>query len=353
VIKLGVALAYRFSVVKVVVCAWLCFGACNQRSQSAGVERSEATSEGTRPAVGQTLDAKVQTAFELERSAYGVKLIVDGPVWTLIAAEGFYRGEGETPVVHTPAATSPPFAVMGQKIVHWRDGHLWATPLDGSAPKSLLAIEQMPRDVFASDEHFSWLERSSVGDRILVAVDVPNTAGRSGSTRAVYHSQHEIVGGAMLQDWVFFVESLPGGQWRLGAISIRIRPTSDKVDALANFGTIRNGRPPAFLMADTELYYYDGPTRSVRRVTPDLQVETTVAKGVICSPLVATARIYCAHVGGVFSVEASNEGEPSRTRVWDNQLRGPITALAANSRQLVWVEDIDGKKLRVRAIQLQ
>ncbi len=63
--------------------------------------------------------------------------------------------------------------------------------------------------------------------------------------------------------------------------------------------------------------------------------------------------IYCADVGGVFSVGVSNQAEGvSRRRVLDSQLKGPITALAASSRQVVWVEDLSGKQLRVRVLRL-
>lgn len=327
--------------------------ACAERTNLAPVELSAASASAhtssSASASGEAQFVKVETELVLDRSAYNVKLVVAGTAWTLITAEGLYRKDGNTPVVHLRAATSPPFAVMGREIVHWGDGQLFATPLSGERPRSLTTLEHMPRDVFASNEHFAWLDRSKLGDRILVM----DKSGLKAGIRPIHRSEHEIVSGAMLQDWVYFVESMPEGKWRLGAISIRNIATPAKPGGAPTFGPVRSGRPPAFLLAETDLYYYDGPTRSVQRVTPDLQEEKTVARGIICSPLAVAQQIYCAHVGAVFSVDPTNDGESkSQVRVLDSPVRGPITAIAANLQQVVWIEDLDGKQLRVRTVRL-
>ncbi len=204
--------------------ALVCAGACAERPRSARVEQSElAASQGTSPSAASDSSAvRVETALTLEQSAYGVKLVVSDSVWTLITTDGIYRKAGDTPTVRTPAVMKPPLAVMGQEVVHWGDGQLVATPVSGASPTPLVGLEGMPRDVFASTEYFAWLERSKLGDRILVA-DKPANGDRRTVPRAVYTTQHDIVSGTMLQDWVFFVEALPDGQWRLGSTSIRKR----------------------------------------------------------------------------------------------------------------------------------
>lgn len=240
---------------------------------------------------------------------------------------------------------------MGEEIVYWAEGELVARSVSATSTRRLALLEQMPRDVFASKEHFAWLERGKHGDRIGVAA---KTAKSDDTTqRFVYASENQIVSGAVLQDWVFFVEALPQDKWRLGAVSLRSTGANGPAQAVTQ-GALHSGRPPAFLVAESELYFYDGPTRSVRRVTPDLQEETTVARGVICSPMAISERIYCAHVGGVFSVDESNADEkPSKPIDLDRHIKGPITAIAADSQKVIWVEDLDGKQLRVRAAALR
>lgn len=320
---------------------------------------------------GEQSGPRVDTALTLERSAYGVKLLVTETGWTLVTAWGFYHQEGETPVRHVPAPLDPPFAVMGQEIVHWSKGQLEAAPFGGATPRPLVALPHMPRDVFASNDHFVWLERAPSGDRLLATEKAKRSSGVAAPHRVVYHTENAIITGAMLQDWVFFVEALPDGKWRLGAASINAAHTADKAVKAATLGAARAGRPPAFLLAANELYFYDGPTRSVRRVTPDLQDETIVATGVICSPLslserrslpervsvaerrAVSARIVCAQVGGVFSVDVGDDpATKSLMQMVDSHIKGPVTALAASAERVVWVEDLSGKQLRVQTARL-
>lgn len=329
-----------------------------QRIVAPGVD--QATNKANEPMV-----SRVETALTLDRSAYGVKLLVTDTGWTLVTAWGFYHQEGETSVQHVPAALDPPFAVMGREIVHWAKGQLEAWPVAGATPRRLVALAQMPRDVFASNDHFAWLERSASGERILATEKQKRSVGVAASHRVVYRTENPIITATMLQDWVFFVEALPGDKWRLGAASINAAKTSGEALQNATLGAERQGRPPAFLLADDELYFYDGPSRSVRRVSPDLQDETVVAKGVICSPLTVTDlalepkatagadRIVCAQVGSVFSVDVADDPDTkSPVQMVDTHTKGPITAIGAAAGRVVWVEDLDGKQLRVRTARL-
>ena len=333
--------------------ALLCACACDKRAEPVRVQQSEPTVT-QRPRAVSASEEPLPTVEAISHSrAAGVKLIVAASGWTLVTAEGLYRKQDGKAPVHRSTGINPPLAVMGERVVHWGDGQLLATPLSGAPPSKLGALEQMPRDVFASTEHFTWLQRSKLGDRILVADKLADKPGSHAAYRTVYRSEHGIVSGAMLQDWVFFVESLPDGEWRLGAASIGKAETLPKQGQAATLGPAREGRPPAFLLAENELYFYDGPSRSVRRVTPDLQEETIVATSVICSPMAVARQVYCAHVGGVFSVSTQEEAEEaSQRRVLESRIQGPITAIAASPRQVVWVEDVEGKQLRVRTVRL-
>ena len=96
------------------------------------------------------------------------------------------------------------------------------------------------------------------------------------------------------------------------------------------------------------VYFYDGPQRGVRRVSFDLQRETPVLTHLICSPLVVSVQVVCAHVGGLFEIPPSARVP----RPLASEHAGPITSLAATSDRAYWVAESGDEGLVVRSIAL-
>lgn len=329
---------------------WLPFALCCALACDAKDDDDVARgTEPTKPPRTASVDAplaKVETVLTLDRSAYGVKVALGASGWTLVTADGLYSQRSDGSVAHRNTPLSPPFSIMANEIVHWRDGTLLATPLNEVPPRKLAALERMPRDVLSSSDHFAWLERRDGGYRIQVA--------QGQRARTIYQTGHNVVSAAVLQDWVFVTEVMPDGRWRLAATPLHRAAAPDSASTAAAVGTARPGRPPAFLVAADDIYFYDGTTRSVRRVTPDLQEETVLARDVICSPMAVAQEVYCAHVGGVFALAKHPQADrqSAQRRVVEAHPGGPITAIAADRRNLFWVEDLGEGQLRVRAVRL-
>ena len=102
------------------------------------------------------------------------------------------------------------------------------------------------------------------------------------------------------------------------------------------------------LVVAESLFYYDGPSSSVVRVSPDLGSEEVLARDVICSPMAVAENVYCAQPAGL--IEIGIDGGVRRTFPLEGS--GSITAVAATSTQLTWVSDIGGDQLAVDSILL-
>jgi len=96
------------------------------------------------------------------------------------------------------------------------------------------------------------------------------------------------------------------------------------------------------------VYFYDGLQRGVRKLTFDLQRESSVFGGAVCSPLAVFDRILCAQVGGLFDIPHSG----TAPRFLASERAGPITALAVTASRAYWVADNGADQLLVRAITL-
>jgi hypothetical protein len=96
------------------------------------------------------------------------------------------------------------------------------------------------------------------------------------------------------------------------------------------------------------VYFYDGPKRGVRRLTFDLEREDAVLTNVICTPLVVSSRVVCAHVGGLFEVLPTGTGP----RFLASETAGPITALAATDSHAFWVAEKGADSLVLRSVPL-
>lgn len=289
-------------------------------------EAARATSTAKRPA------RRPKILGELPRSAYraellfqdGVPLVVTDHEIVRFAAEGMLRFEVEL---------GPVRAIWGDDVVFWRDGRLARVPLSGGPVRVLGKLETQPFRLLASRDRIAWLGPATPGGASIFA-------WHEGGPREIHRSQIPFSTGAMADDWVYFVEQPEPGAWRLGAVSV-IQPPGQAPARTA----LHSGRTPATLVAADALYLYDGPTRTVRRLSFDLSDEATIAQDVICSPLAVAARVYCAHVEGVFEV-----GGSAVVQVLSDP-GGPITSLAATDTHLAVLVDRGEDRLGVLLVE--
>jgi hypothetical protein len=112
---------------------------------------------------------------------------------------------------------------------------------------------------------------------------------------------------------------------------------------------MKTGRTPAMLAIADDLYYYDGPSLTVLRVTPDLESEEVVTRDVICSPLTVAEHAYCAQPGRLLEIGLDGV----LRRVLTLRQKAIITAVAATATRLTWLMDVSRGELAVQSIALQ
>jgi len=225
-------------------------------------------------------------------------------------------------------------------FIHWSRGGVAETPKAGGASRRLVALAARPQTFVASaapapasDSRIAWLERSGEGRFSLRAL-----IGKKAIT--AYASPGSIDAIAMLDEWLFFVERPAGADWRIG----RVRTGGGE----ATFTAARQGRAPSMLAAHGDIYYYDGNTYQVRRLSPDLQRERALASSFVCSPIAVSAHVYCAQVEGIFELR---DGERPR-RLVPGSVARVVTELAATPTRLLWVADAGADKLELLELPL-
>lgn len=295
-------------------------------------------------ATGATAGAslpEVTTLLAWKESAFLATLRVEeGAVLVLTPTTLIRLQDGAPPETkELPIGAHP--ALTRDAIVYWHDGAVRsASPRDGST-RRVIELPRAPQRFVASESRWAWVE---VGPEQTFTIKT-----LEGDTpRTVYQTQEHLGATAMREDQVYFVERARDGSWRVGAVALTKGRNGGA--APASYTSPRRGRTPSMLApAPDGIYYYDGPARSVRRLSPDLEQETLFAEGVICSPLAAvTERVVCGHVEGVF--EIPGKGRPPRVLARE---AAAIAAIAADRERVVWVADTGADQLAVRAVRLQ
>ena len=312
---------------------WTLSAGC--RRDAASNERKSTTGEGS---AGASLPRKGTgdpiTLLEWKESAYGTTLFIEGSTALVLTQTAAIRVTEGTP----PQKMAVPFgvgpALMGDSIVYFHDGAARAVAKSGSEPRKLGLIEHPPQRFVASEKRLAWLDHGEDGTFSLQKID--------GKTpRVFYRTKDQVATATMLGDWVFVVERQADGSWRIAGVS------TSKQESV--FSRAHQGRPPSMLVpAPDGIYFYDGPTRSVRLASPDLQQETVFAENVICSPFAVSDRVVCAHVEGVFEIP----GKGRAPRVLAREKAGPIAAIAADEKRAVWLVDTAKDQFAVRSVAL-
>jgi hypothetical protein len=319
----------------VMTCRWMsvtavCVLACTRSAPEQQQHQPQQQQQQLAPAT-----ALGSVMLSLPISAYHVSIAaVDDDSFYVLTAAAAYRLEPDRPAAANPLELGTGAAVTRSSIVFWSQGAVWKAPQAGGAPRRLLALPERPQRFVASPsgEDFAWLARGSDGSPGLHSV-----AGKS--ARVAYASRGSIDAVAMLGDSIVFVEGLAGAQWRIGRVGVGGGP--------ASFTALRKGRSPSMLAGDRDITYYDGAGYQVRRLSPDLQHEETLARDFICSPLAVAGRaVYCAGVEGLFALRA---GAPPRRLVAGSTER-LITDVAASASRVVWAVDAGPDQMEVRSL---
>ncbi len=275
------------------------------------------------------------TLLELAEPAYGVTLASEQDALYLLTRVAAYRiAPGQAPL-RMPLDLGACAALTQSSIVFWSKGSLRTVPKQGGEPRALAKVAHQPALLVASGERFAWLAREDT-ERFTIQTlqsDQPHT---------IYSSAGSIESIVLLESTVFFVER-QGDTWRIGSVPLD--------GGTPTFNQPRTGRSPSMLAAREDLFYYDGPRRSVLRLSQDFAHEQALADHLICSPIAVFDRVLCAQLGGLFELPMDARGP----RLLTSDLRGPVSAITANASSVFWVNDI-GKsgedKLALRMLPL-
>lgn len=269
----------------------------------------------------------------VRESPYGATLGLTEDASFLLTQGTAYRFlQGQAPARWAGDFGDAP-ALMPGHILFWSDGAFRRVPTSGGEATRVAAVPHRPQRVVTSGDHVAWLDQAADGRFSIQTLD--------GARRRVVHAAEGYVGPLAMEDErIYFAERAPDRSWRLGLVA--------RSGGAAHYTKAKRGRLPAMLVVAESLYYYDGPSSTVLRVSPDLGNEEVLARDVICSPIAVAENVYCAQPAGL--IEIGIDGGVRRTMPLDD--RGAITALAATATRLTWVSDIGDDQLAVDSISL-
>lgn len=303
------------------------------RASTSSVPTASSAPAAAVPPVTVAVDRPVEL-LQLEESAFGPTLAFDGADVILLTSSAIHRAAPGHPPERIPADLGLHRALAENAVIHWSKASLWTTPLRGGKSKKLVEAPFEPHGIVASKGRVAWFDRDAGG-----VFTVRTESGKR--ARSLYVSSGTLVALTLIDGWAFFVERTVGDAWRLGGVSLD--------GGAPQLGVERRGRAPSMLASHGDLFFYDGPGRSVRRMRPDFTVERTVLDKLVCSPLAVTeARVLCAQVGGVFEIPL----ESPRLLPISTLALGHVAALAANETHVAWVNDSGENRLTLRVVEL-
>ncbi|MDF3070683.1 MAG: hypothetical protein K0R38_6284 [Polyangiaceae bacterium] len=276
--------------------------------------------------------SQTRTRLRLDVSPYGPSLVLLGSRPALVTADALHwlDGDGSLPV---PLTSGEQGGMGGTSLTRWSAGVLRRFDPARAGWAVLGRMPRAPRLVVDAGDGVAWLRQNEPNAGVslwaLVGSEPRRVAAVSGDIGAM----------TLRDDRLFFVEELPGSSWRLGVVA-----TSGDGPRYAE--PVR-GRTPAMLAVTSDVFYYDGPTLSVYRVSTDLKRTEQVGKDVICSPFAVAASIYCSQPGGLLELPLA--GGPARVLV---PSQGTVTAMLATDSQLFWLREAPRGGLAVESMSL-
>jgi hypothetical protein len=332
----------RFTSALTLTCAALVNGcSCHSQrpDQQAGaapgtsVNTSATGTSAPVPARGSLPTPEPTTLLDTGGSAYAATLALDSEGSYLLTGNGAFRLlPGRAPERwNLDLGVSP--ALKGEHFLYFGDGAFRQVPKRGGEPTILAAAAGEPQRIVTSGERFAWVTRSEGGGYTIQTL-------HGAGVQLVHATDRYVVALAMQDELVFFAEQEKGTNWRLGVVQVS--------GGAPRYSTMKTGRTPAMLAAAGDLFYYDGPSFTVRRASPDLTREHVVARDVICSPIAVSKHVYCAQPAGL--LEIGFDG--GIRRALPLKRRGAITAVSATAARLTWLLDTGRDQLAVETIPL-
>lgn len=311
--------------------AWLMLGAWGCTKPSTGqpegtrAQRAAVTSASAAPA-GRS---EPRSLGRLELSAYTSTLAADDESIYVLASSAAYRFTPGEPVARWAIELGDTPALAAGGFVYWLEGELRQVPKRGGPAETLAKVPQAPRRLCASGASIVWEEPDQAAS-LLRTLD-------GSAPRTMYRSAGQIEALAVMDDQAYFVERSQQ-QWRLGTVALS--------GGAARFSEHRGARAPALLAAAHDVFFYDGPSSSVRRFSSDLAREEVLARDVICSPLAVLDRVYCAQLSLLF--DFSRDGGTARSLA--PKRAGPITALVATRSRVAWLLDVGENRAELEVL---
>lgn len=294
-------------------------------SRAPAQERTGAQSNAAAPSASAASGSPAEPGFRhtLEVSAYAASLAIDGNDVYVLTSHDSYRFGRERNAQRWSIELGDMPALGDTGIVYWLAGELRRAPKRGGESEVLASVPATPRRLLAAGSHLVWEE--AIGEETRLKT----LAGSEPKT--IYRGLGSIEALALLDDQAYFVERYEE-RWRIGAVAL--------AGGAARYTERRESRTPALLATAGDIFFYDGPSSTVRRLASDLLREDVVARDVICSPLAVSDRLYCAQINLLF--ELPRAGGTARPLV--PKRSGAITTLAASRGRVAWLLDAgDGR----------
>lgn len=306
------------------------------RPPEAPPRASPPVSEAPRAAAKQAERATpaVSTLHEQATSAYHARLFADEDGLVLITQAGFTTFLEGRPAEEHGVPLGPVAARHGADIVFWRAGALRAVSLSGDGERQLAVVPRLPQHLLASAERLAWIHTDARAGTSLEALS-------GGEVRSVHAAAERVSAAVLHRADVYWVSETHDGAWTIARVGLDGRPPRATA--------AQRGRPPSMLAVGPDgVYFYAGLRRGVRRLSFDLERETAVSNGAVCSPLAVSSRVVCAQVGGLFEIALAS----SAPRPLAAERSGPITAVAATMERAYWVAESGAERLLVRSAAL-
>ena len=277
---------------------------------------------------------EVRTLLEQPGSAYHARLFADDNGLVLVTQNGFTTFQPDGALREHVVSLGPVVARSGDTLVFWRSGSLREVSISGGPERELAAVPRAPRYLLTSGRQIAWIHTDRETGTSLHALS-------GGHARVVHESAYDVSACVFHDADIYWVAAHDSGAWAIERIGLEgtSRSSSSAFD----------GRLPAMLaVGDDGVYFYAGPQRGVRRLTFDIQRESSVLAGVFCSPFAVSERVVCAQVGGLFEIPLFG----ATPRFLASERAGPVTAVAATRSHGWWVAEKGADRLLVQSVTL-
>jgi hypothetical protein len=321
------------------ICLFVCLFVGCRRGGDGRLDQRHSTpaTAGVGPSSsGKWQGSKLPTLREMTvipTSAYRAGLALDADAIYVLTERMAHRLVPGAAPQQIPIENGDTAAATRTDLVYWSQGAIWQVSKTGGKARRLLGLEHQPQFFMAAGDDFAWLDMP-VRDHF----QIQTTDGHR--VRTLFYWPGRIETAAMDTGRIAFVRRDGDSAWRIGSVSVH--------GGEVVFSGARNGTTPAKLAVAGDIFYYDLDSNEVRRLSADLSREEILAKDLVCSPLAASARVYCPNMAGLFDLGPHPGSAP---RPLFQELRR-ISAVAASPNLLAWLADAGAESLSVMMVPL-